>query len=133
MLGAWGSVRLHSLVPGKVWRVLLYVSYLAPPIFKMIFSLELSICEGDASPHRLLSSVKKRRTQIKRSKASFGAGRFSRVPHSSAFKAHFVPATCISYRQEGTSAISYHVQCLFPDSAPWPYCLSTFQEMHQTK
>jgi len=46
MLGAWGSVRLHSLVPEKVRRVLLYVSYLTPPIFRMIFSLEPFICEG---------------------------------------------------------------------------------------
>lgn len=46
MLEAWGSVRLQSFVPGKVRRVVLYVSYLTPPIFRMIFSLEPSICEG---------------------------------------------------------------------------------------
>lgn len=47
-----------------------------------------------------LPSVKKRRTQIKRSKASFG--RFSGVSQFSAFKAYFVPEACISYMEEGT-------------------------------
>lgn len=69
---------------------------------------------------------------MKRNKASFRAGMFSGVPHPSAFKARFVPETCISHKEEGTSAIPHHDQCLFLDSTPWPYCLSTFQEMQQT-